>query len=284
MALGLANNPSVAVPHLLVYVHTLVTTFIDDATSAEPGKAEIGGASVALPVSTTTKPKSVRADTWLVSNSSWVKKGLRGTERDTTGTNIGTFEIAPVPTMNSAGHYTTPGRRKSGFASRGNAHVVAEFALSLLHTAIRRGRLSANDATHVSLVNPFLPLIARLLKNVKATRVVTRALKIACSLFDWPLPCLSTSVPELTARVFRWVCCVPFVRGAARENAKITDAFALSPPRHHRILAGIGNSTGTDMAQACFRTITAVLRTHSEQKLTDGQAKVRTAIVFQRGE
>lgn len=85
------------------------------------------------------------------------------------------------------------------------AHELLAFAVGLLVSALKRGRFSTRDESHLALLEPLLPLLQRSMK-ADSDAVVALSLRTVGSLMSYPLPSLpshATSLLERTLTILR---------------------------------------------------------------------------------
>ncbi|CAN7995062.1 unnamed protein product, partial [Ixodes hexagonus] len=82
-----------------------------------------------------------------------------------------------------------------------NAHVLVEFGLKLLQGVLKRERVSANDKSHLEMLDPFVPLLTQLVDS-SYVKVVSTSLRCFVRLLRMPLPSLGSHVQRLGRSLF----------------------------------------------------------------------------------
>eukprot|EP00271_Cylindrocystis_brebissonii_P004463 TRINITY_DN1612_c2_g3_i1.p1 TRINITY_DN1612_c2_g3~~TRINITY_DN1612_c2_g3_i1.p1 ORF type:complete len:2175 (-),score=483.44 TRINITY_DN1612_c2_g3_i1:572-6958(-) len=125
------------------------------------------------------------------------------------------------------------GEQEDGTRERGqkgpipNGHLLITFAMELMHTYMRKGRIATQDPLMLSMLDPMVGLLYRCL-DLKYDSVLASALKCLADLLRLPLPAVSRLAGDVAERAFVMV---------------------------HRA----GKAT-SEVAQACLRMMTVVIR------------------------
>ena len=120
------------------------------------------------------------------------------------------------------------------------AHELLAFGIGLLTTALRRGRFSPGDSSHLGLLEPLLPLLQRAMR-VDSDAVVSLALRTVGNLMSFPLPSLPTHATSLLDRTLQ-------------------------------ILKRAANTRGTELVGIGIKVVTTLLRKPPVRQLADGRA------------
>ena len=215
VALGLGANASVELEPLCIYVRGMLVTHLP----AVGGDSKSGaGADKQRKLAATAT--SAGAAAALDSSRSW----------------------APVGTV------LQPATETSVTSASGRsplAHEFLAFGIGLLATALKRGRFSAADDTHLALLEPLLPLLQRAMR-VDSDAVVTLALRTVGSLMSYPLPALPVHATALLERTLQILKRAANTRGTELVGigVKVVVTLLRRPPSP----GGVGPSGASDDA------------------------------------
>jgi len=146
--IGLGHNPSVTVPHMLVYVHTLLR---ENLGLSEDGTQDGVGSGDLSMVGTKVKKKT-GTSTWKVQRVENARRMKRRKHE--------TARVLPEPKMAGSGRYINRRRNQKDRHSRA-APEMAWFALTLLHSLLKRKRVVPSKPRHRAMLDPFLDLLVR---------------------------------------------------------------------------------------------------------------------------
>ncbi|EDO33281.1 predicted protein, partial [Nematostella vectensis] len=163
----------------------------------------------------------------------------------------------PDPRLRSTDTYTiqpevTRGGKTPEASTRTNAHVVVEFGLQLLHTTLKRGKVSTADQLHLQMLDPFVSMMTKCLQ-AKHTKVLTLALRCLCWIVKFPLPSLDKLVPQIAKLLFK------LLKKYAMAGAKIGDNY--------------------EMVLSAFKTMTVIIREFKKYTIAQKHLQVLLAFV-----
>uniref|UniRef100_A0A7S2WQL1 Uncharacterized protein n=1 Tax=Mucochytrium quahogii TaxID=96639 RepID=A0A7S2WQL1_9STRA len=257
IGLGLASNADVRIPHLLVYIHHLVSSEFGSVQKSKKKRLETNG------IEEDTVKRRVNLGTWLVSESETER--AKAQERVTRRNAYGDVHIVEaVPQMTGIDRFENKRKRNSQkvikATKRANRHILVEHALDLLYTALKKKRLTSDVAQQRDMVNPFVDLLAKVCKESYASRTTVLALRVLGSLIPWELPALLENIEVITTGIFGLLRSVGFSTAKGGASA-----------------SGVGasiSSTGADASQECLKTLTVILRDCTFYKIENEQLKM----------
>ena len=102
-----------------------------------------------------------------------------------------------------------------------NAYLFVDFGLSLLHTSIKREKLTSKETHHLELLDPLVSLLGKSLYSKHAS-TITNALRIFNIIVKWPLPDMEDTKPVLLTRMFQLIS-----KSASSDSEMIQNVFRL---------------------------------------------------------
>lgn len=84
---------------------------------------------------------------------------------------------------------------------RTNTHIIVEFGLKVLHTLLKREKLSPSEKKHLEMLDPFVPLLTDFVES-SYIKIVITSLRCFVRLLRMELPSLKASVPKLAQSLF----------------------------------------------------------------------------------
>lgn len=316
---GLAANPSVTGPYLLLYVHGICSEFlhvsaqsaaqtvmaeIASAAAAESSASGAGGAGAKSSSSSAPVPLSI-ADayakfakflkprgvgkmkpivSWLVHDKTAAEEAPEGhlkldgsrlhqKQQDSAVPLTGAMRLKgsgvvathgealyllPEPKMTGTGRYISTGKatRNSGAASAADVPIGC-FALSMLHAGLQKGRVTSTNKLHTEMLDPYVPLLLRLLEACKENKVTTLALRILSVLLPYPLPMLRKVGIKLGRAILATVEATSGGSGAARD----------------------AQSSRSEVAQSALKAATVMVRACDYIRVSDDQLRALLMIV-----
>ena len=221
-ALGLAVNPTVELQPLCVYVRGMLVTHLPNKQGATAsgsesttprgvspggkgggkgsgkGSGKIGGRDGEKRIKGGDRPEDrLQPDSRKKpKKKAAVADGDDQAIREVVSKSGGSQTWAPVGTVlqpeTEAGVTSSSGRSPL-------AHEFLAFGIGLLATALKRGRFSASDPSHLALLEPLLQLLQRAMR-VDSDAVVSLALRTVGALMSYPLPSLPIHATALLDR------------------------------------------------------------------------------------
>jgi U3 small nucleolar RNA-associated protein 20 len=87
-----------------------------------------------------------------------------------------------------------------------NAHLLVEFGLHLLQVLFRHNKMEAKNATHMSMLDPFVALLSRCIQS-RHTKIQVSTARLLCSLvaFGHRLASFGPGLSTMVSRVFKLV-------------------------------------------------------------------------------
>ena len=128
-----------------------------------------------------------------------------------------------------------------------NAHLLVDFGLQLLSALLRKGRVSPTEPRHVSMLDPFVPLLVGCLSE-PSVPLVTVCLRCWTHLLTYPLPALPAQLPAVSAALFTLL--------------------------HKYAAPGLSGGENRDMVGVAFRAVTVLVRDVTSYTLTEDQLRV----------
>ena len=165
ISIGLSKNEGISYDQLLVFLHTIINDNIQYFHNLEEKEmSEVG-------FSKNEKEYLVKPKT--------------------------SFEILQI----QQGPRAMKEKRQAESDKSINLHVLAEFALSLFFSCLKRNKFDMKDNEQVSMLNPFIPLLVNALDSLHEK---SRILSLKCMnlLVKAPLPALEEYLPIFNEKVF----------------------------------------------------------------------------------
>ncbi|RHY18543.1 hypothetical protein DYB25_002872 [Aphanomyces astaci] len=218
VALGLSKNKSVEATHMYLYLFNMLHMCFNRLTYLQPTDA--------------SKAAALHADAGGV--SSWLVLDWIGTKRRTQArvSSWETFRIEAQAKMTGFDRYVAT---KEDAANSG-ADEILLYSVTLLYTLLKK------DASALTLLDPFVPLLLRCLNEIKHTDTVIMALKCVAVMLNHPFPSLLQGLSTVVDRVFK-------------------------------IIQKAGAATKNELTQTCYRLLSVLIRERSEFRLDDGQLR-----------
>ncbi|KAF0294971.1 Small subunit processome component 20 [Amphibalanus amphitrite] len=128
-----------------------------------------------------------------------------------------------------------------------NAHLLVDFGLQLLSALLRKGRVVATESRHVSMLDPFVPLLVGCLSE-PSVPLVTVCLRCWTHLLTFPLPSLPGQLAAVSGALFTLL--------------------------HKYAAPGLASGENGDMVAVTFRAVTVLVRDVTAYTLTEEQLRV----------
>ena len=109
-----------------------------------------------------------------------------------------------------------------------HGHLMVQFGVSLLHTFVRKGRVSKSEQEHLEMMDPMIALLTLSAKKARNDEILLASLRCITAVVTWPLPSILKYANTITSIVFK-------------------------------VLVQFGSATA-DLAQGCFKTLTKILQ------------------------
>ena len=197
--IGLSRNQSVESSEMLTYVHSIFVSVLEERKNNE---------------TKTTEGQS----NWLVERK----------EKPQRQSMFETFQVVHQEKM--TGYDRHRSKRKLGSDAIANEYVI--FALGLLQSQLRRGKLNKSEQKDQEYLDPFVSILVNLIASSKANPVIIGTLKCLSSLLQWPLPTWKNQLERVVEKM------LDHIQSAAA-------------------------STRNEIVQECFRGLTILLEERS---------------------
>lgn len=96
-------------------------------------------------------------------------------------------------------------QRKSAMEYQINLHILAEFALTLFHSTLKRNRYNTKDEKQISMLDPFVELLIQKGLYSSNEKSIILSLKCLQCLIKAPLPSLERLLESLNIRLFELI-------------------------------------------------------------------------------
>jgi len=279
---GLSKNPSVRVPEMMIYAHTLMCAAgSSDNTLKTKGMQETSGDIADAASKPKPKPKGTKVvSQWLMADTGGFKPGRKITKRE------GARVIMKAKLAGLDRHRSKRVEKGGGGSMesvfKANSHCVATFSLQLLWSQMKlsqakKGRkalentpkitldrrvLSPHNKTHREMLDPFVGLCVSWAKKGASDDVVLLALQCVGAMLVWgshhPGGTLE-ALPSMKVHIDKFVA----------------NLFGLLE------MCAVSSSTSNIKIQAIFRLMTLILRECPYCKLNKAQLSVLVSFVRQ---
>lgn len=228
VAAGVVKNVDVSIPHLLVYIHHLLTEPQGTQQQQQPQQPELSSASQSLGVSAN----------WVLQHSA--NERLRAKEQQVKRrAYAGVHIVQAAPQLTGRDRFEAVRKRKR-HAREMNRHVLLEHGLDLLRSAVRRVPPPLAEMLH-----PFPALLADVFIHTKASRAMVYSLRCFNELLkmDKDLAFPPETMEAVVQRVLQHIFVV---------LKDLTSVVASAASEQQRL--------ESDSKQACVRTLTSILQ------------------------
>ena len=245
-----------------------------DVWIAPPASKKRGGKSTApvaqwqwrAPVTASTAPVEPNADPAPGTKVGYVAltAAMRQRGAGVTTVNPLAYTVLPEPRVTGFGRdggIALAGKKAANAGAVTAADVpMGAFALSLLLSALRRGLVSAATPQHRALLDPFVPLILRILQGgSNAARVLVLVHRLLAVLLPAALPTAQQLGPALSRAIFTGV---DAAAGGGSGGA-----------------VGVGTSTRSELAVAALKSSAVLIRSCRDVRVNDEQLHALLAIL-----
>ncbi|CAK8990159.1 Small subunit processome component 20 homolog (Down-regulated in metastasis protein) [Durusdinium trenchii] len=261
--LGLSQNPDVRVPHLLVYIHHLVSSEYKGAKTKRKRVKLVEEAED--PVADNLADRSVNLTNWLVRESE-AEQAKAQVQVRVRNAYEGIHIVEEEPQMTGKDRFENKRKRGSkefkSATRKANRHIIVEHALELLVSALKHKRLDQTVPSHREMLDPFVPLLASVMRESRASRTFVLALRALCVLLSWDLASMREYAPGISRSIFKMLRKVGFSAGSASAGASASSIGVSA--------AGTANDTN----QECLRALTVLLRKCDYHEVSDEDLKI----------
>jgi len=84
-------------------------------------------------------------------------------------------------------------------ATEGSRYVLVDFALNILHSVLKTGKVSPTKNSHLQMLDPFVRLVLRCIGS-KYDTVLMNGMKSTCQVLKFPLPSIADKAPKIASR------------------------------------------------------------------------------------
>jgi len=250
VGIGLSQNEDVRVPHLLVYVHHLVS---------EEYRLEL---EESMDVQ---RSESVTSN-WLISES---KTEAMKAQRKVIARNAyeGIHIVEAAPQLTGKDRFDKKRSKTNALQAtkKANKHIITGHALLLLLRFFKVKRLRSNNEDHRAMLDPFVDLLLPVCRVAKASKTLVLGLRTLTLLLEWKLPRLEDNMDQISKCLFKTLQSVGFTIGQGGATG-----------------SAVSTSLGTavaDSAQECMRSLTTLLSSCTYFKVSDEQLKLMVLVV-----
>lgn len=237
---GLSTNPTVRTPHLLVYVRVLI-----DDNVGNPGAANIGSKHKAKP----------RVQQWMLTDS------VGGGDKRLRPAKLDSARILPTVKLTGRDRY-----KRGKMSQASGAPTVVWFALTLLNSVLKRGRIAVTSPRIRSMLEPFEVTLSQLLSTARDNDVLVSSLRGLAYMAQLPLATHSKALPKAAKTVLKLI-----------EQSSGSDGTAAGTGGK-KTGSGIGSSR-SELCSASLRTLTAWLRSVPSVKVSHNQLRALLVLI-----
>ena len=149
---------------------------------------------------------------------------------------------------------SAPGRsgKVPGISKHTNEHVLVEFGLQLLQTALKRQKILPSSEQHIKMLDPFVKILLNSITS-KYIRIVTLTIRCMVYIIKFNLPSMEASIPEFAKHLFK------ILKKYARNCGAKGDNF--------------------ELVSITFKALTVLIRDTTVFKVTNKQLQILLAFV-----
>jgi len=261
---GITRNEDVRIPHLLVYVHHLVSR---EATRSVKGQEMVDSSEGMQGDFDGVKRRSDLSN-WLVHESA-VEQAKVGSKVLSRNAYEGIHIVEEPPKLTGRDRFEKKRKRSSKqvliATTEANRHLMIEHGLDLLLGALRTKKLDKSVVFHRDMLGPFVEHLAALLQGSKASRTKVLGLRVINFLVPWQLESMQIYIEH--------IC-----RNAMETLGKLGFSNSKGGGSSRSITTG-ASSTAADVAQECFKLLTTVMKECDGFKIDEEHMKLLVLLV-----
>ncbi|KAM9846103.1 small subunit processome component 20 homolog [Aulostomus maculatus] len=139
------------------------------------------------------------------------------------------------------------GGKKAPVSSRTNMHILVDAGLKLLHSSLKKAKVTSSEASALEMLDPFVQLLLECLNSMHV-KVITEALVAFTWLLKFPLPAVKQNSVQLTKQLF------VLLKGYSK--------------------AGAARGENYHLVQNCFKAITILVNNVKSNQISETQLQV----------